>query len=232
MCQQRTLEWFANRLGKVTASKVSAILTNSRKSGELSQTAKTYMLEIISERLTGIPKLIGKNIAIEHGVLYEPEAIKTYEYVTKTKVNLVGSIDNPTFKYTSGSPDGLVDYDGIIEVKCPNTANHINTVLTDNIKKEYIAQCQFNLWNTGRSWCDFISYDPRIANSEIKIHIIRIERNDAYIKNMIAKLTEFHTIMNKMMIDITGKESFEIDKEKLEMFLLENNEIEVDLDFN
>jgi hypothetical protein len=227
MCEQRTLEWWAARLGNITGSQISDIMPDPKK-GILSQTALSYMNMIIAERLTSIPKLIYSK-SIEHGILNEPIARRFYEQKTGKAVIGCGSIRNAEFIDVSGSPDGLIGDDGIIEIKCPNSHTHINTLLTNEIDNDYIYQIQFSLWNLNRKYCDFISFDPRVDDDNLKIKIIRIERDEITIQKIVKKIKIFREVLNQKMIQLTGSEEWEIDEGKLETFLIENGQIHVNL---
>jgi putative phage-type endonuclease len=184
---QGTPEWFEARLGMVTASRMSDVIAKSRKKGELSATAATYMYELISEMLTGKTREL-QSAAMDWGSEYESEAVSEYEVRYFVEVERVGFITHPKMEGVGGSPDGLVGSEGIIEIKCPyNTTNHLKFLLGGAIPKKYACQMQANMWITGRKWCDFISFDPRITDRKLKIYVRRIDRDSELTKEMESK---------------------------------------------
>ena len=200
--EQRSVEWFQARLGKITGSRFGDVLTEPRSKkdkelGVLSKTAESYMLELITEKLVGEPrKLSGE--ALDWGTNTEPEAIEYYEMTTFNEVEAVGFVE--INEDVGGSPDGLVETDGMIEVKCPFTsANHVKYFLGASIPKGYYAQIQGNLWVTDRKWCDFISYDPRIKDPKKRMFILRVERDEDFIKNLESKIASFIVQLNSKL---------------------------------
>ena len=203
--EQGSEAWLKLRLGLVSASRFKDIMTNPRSKTELfSATAKSYMLELIAEILTGEQKEVtGK--ALEWGSTNEINAQNEYAFEKGVKVEEVG-ICLTDDKLIGASPDGFVGDDGGIEIKCPyNSANHIATVVSGEMPKEHIPQVQGNMLVNGRSWWDFVSYDPRIEG-EGRLFITRIERDDEYIEKLQIKLTAFVIEMQRIL-----KESFGIE---------------------
>ena len=157
---QGTPEWHALRLGKVTASRVADVIAKT-KSGPSASRAK-YAGELIAERLTGTTGERFTNAAMACGTEQEPAARKTYEFYRDTDVEQVAFVLHPTIGDSGASPDGLVDVDGLVEIKCPETHTHIETLLGQAVPAKYITQMQWQMACTGRAWCDFVSYDPRL----------------------------------------------------------------------
>lgn len=185
---QRTPYWFAARLGRVTASRVSDVITKT-KSGWSSSRAN-YAAQLIAERLTGEQQDKFSNAAMQHGIDTEPHARTAYEFMYGHEVQLVGFVMHPRIAMAGASPDGLVGEDGLAEIKCPNTATHIETLLGGSVPGKYIAQIQFQLACTGRQWCDFISFDPRLPES-MRLFVRRLSREQEYIDALEAMITEF-----------------------------------------
>lgn len=185
--EQRTEEWFSARLGKVTASRVADVLAKI-KSGE-SASRKNYKMELVVQRLTGKPQESFTNAAMEWGTEQEPFARMTYEAHTGTFVKEEGFVDHPTIEGFGCSPDGLVG-DGLIEIKCPNTANHIETVLENKAPSKYIPQMQCQMACTGAKWCDFVSFDPRVPE-DLQLFVVRVERDQEYIDSMEVEVKQF-----------------------------------------
>lgn len=185
--EQRTEEWFAARLGKVTASRVADVLAKI-KTGE-SASRKNYKMELVVQRLTNKQGESFTNAAMEWGTEQEPFARMAYEAHTGTFVREEGFVDHPTIEGFGCSPDGIVG-EGLIEIKCPNTANHIETVLENKVPSKYIPQMQCQMACTGAKWCDFVSFDPRVPE-ELQLFVVRVERDQEYIDAMEVEVKQF-----------------------------------------
>jgi putative phage-type endonuclease len=201
-CEQGSDEWLQMRLGKVTASRVADVIKKGRGSS-VSQTAKSYMAELIAEVLTGESKPFFENDAMKWGTETEPQARSTYEvnngFVTVKEVAFVEHNE-----FIGISPDGLVGEDGLLEVKCPNTTTQIKRALSDDYSSDYKAQIQMQLWVTERKWCDFVSFDPRLDCAAGYLQQ-RVERDEEYIEEMKEKVYKFVEEMNKSIIKLTTK---------------------------
>ena len=179
--EQRSPEWYAARLGRVTASRVADIMAKT-KSGPSASRAN-YMAELICERLTGMQGASYQNAAMAWGVEREPEARLAYEAKTGDLVTEVGFTPHDSIDMSGASPDGLVNDDGLVEIKCPNTATHIDTLLSGTVPSKYMYQMQWQMACTGRQWCDFISYDPRMPEN-MQLWVKRVKRNEEIIKEL------------------------------------------------
>ena len=157
--EQRTEEWFAARCGKVTASRVADIIAKT-KSGP-SASRENYLAQLVCERLTGKPAESYSNSAMQHGTDTEPYARAAYEARMDLLVTEVGFIDHPWIPMSGASPDGLAN-EGMVEIKCPNTATHIDTLLSQTVPAKYITQMMWQMACADRPWCDFVSFDPRL----------------------------------------------------------------------
>ena len=162
-CEQGSIQWLELRLGKITASRVKDVMVKGRKKEDVfGKTAISYMHELVAETLTGESIFID-TIATKHGHEFEPDARAKYEIKTGFKVTEVGFGIHEKFPSVGMSPDGLVGDDGLIEIKCPFTSkNHVEYYLEKTVPDLYKHQVQFQLWVSGRAWCDFVSYDPRM----------------------------------------------------------------------
>lgn len=187
---QRSAEWFAARLGRVTASRVADVLAVT-KSGPSASRAN-YAAELVVERLTGNPTETFSNAAMQRGTDLEPAARDCYVFASGNAVTEIGFVVHPAISMSGASPDGLVGTDGLIEIKCPGTAKHIDTLLQAKIDDRYIKQMQWQMACTGRAWCDFVSYDPRLPE-ELQLAIHRIERDADLIATMEASVSAFLT---------------------------------------
>lgn len=180
-CEQGSDEWKAARLGKVTASRVSD-MTAKTKTGWGASRAN-YAAELVAERLTGQPVDRFTNAAMDWGSEQEAAARAVYEVLHDARVQLVGCVVHPSIDTALASPDGLVGDDGLIEIKCPNTATHIETLLSETVPEKYVKQMQFQMACTGRAWCDFVSFDPRMPG-DMQMWVKRIARDDAMIADL------------------------------------------------
>ena len=185
---QGSPEWFAIRCGKVTASRVADVVAKT-KSGPSTSRAN-YMAELIAERLTGQPAERFSNAAMAWGTEKEPEARDAYCFYRGETVKEVGFIYHPTIEQSGCSPDGLVGDDGLIEIKSPNTATHLETLLGQMVPRKYIDQIQFQMACTGRQWCDFVSYDPRLPEN-MRLFIKRMPRDEKRIAELETEVAGF-----------------------------------------
>lgn len=188
MIVQGSPEWFAARCGKVTASRVADVIAKT-KSGPSASRA-TYMGQLIAERLTQTVTPSFTNDAMRHGTETEPEARSAYVFRADVDVAEVGFIDHPAIVNTGASPDGLVGNDGMVEIKCPNTATHIETLLGQSVPAKYVTQMQWQMACAERAWCDFVSYDPRMP-ANMALFVQRVERDDTFIKATEAEVLAF-----------------------------------------
>ena len=192
---QGSAEWHAMRLGKVTASNMKNVMSNGR-GGALSKMSETYMMDLIAERLTGESKPFFENDAMRWGTETEPQARAMFEIQEGLDVEEVAFIEYDD--YTGVSPDGLIDDDGLIEIKCPNTATQIKRALSDDYAADYKDQIQMQLWVSGRQYCYFLSFDPRLDCAAGYL-LQKVERDEEYIKKMAEKTTAFVTKMNELL---------------------------------
>jgi putative phage-type endonuclease len=197
--EQGTPEWLAIRCGKVTASRMADLMAKT-KSGPSASRAN-YMAELIVERLTGKPADMYINVAMQWGTEQEPHARLAYEAKLGVLVNQVAFVPHPKIELSGCSPDGLIDDDGMVEIKCPNTATHIETCITRTVPQKYQTQMQWQMACTGRKWVDFISYDPRLPDN-IQLFIKRVERDDAAIANMEKEVIDFLKELDAKIVDL------------------------------
>jgi len=213
--EQRSPEWFAARCGKVTASRVADV-TARIKSGWGASRAN-YLAELVAERLTGIPANGYVNGPMLRGIEMEPEAITAYEFYSGKDVEPVGFIGHPSISESGASPDGHVGKDGVLEVKCPNTSTHIDTLLGKAVPHKYALQIQWQLACSGRKWGDFVSYDPRMPE-ELKLFVRRVPRDENKIKELesdvIAFLAEVNSKVEQLLALTSGKTALEVVLEK------------------
>ena len=186
--EQRSDEWFAARLGKVTASRVADVIAKTKTGPSASR--ENYSTQLVLERLTNKQADSYTNAAMQWGTETEPMARQAYELKRGLFVNETGFVDHPTIEMSGASPDGLVGTDGLIEVKCPNSATHMETMLTQKVPAKYIPQMMWQMACTGRNWCDFVSYDPRFPEN-LQIFIERVEYDPTYVRMLELEITQF-----------------------------------------
>ena len=188
MAEQGTAEWLKERCGKVTASRIADMMAKTKTGWGASRA--NYMAQLLVERLTGEPAETYSNAAMQWGLDTEPQARAAYSFITDHTVEEVGFIDHPAIIMSGASPDGLIGQEGMVEIKCPNTATHIETLLGAPIADKYIKQMQWQMACAGRKWCDFVSFDPRLP-VELHIKIQRVQRDDAMIAEMETETIAF-----------------------------------------
>lgn len=185
---QGTDEWHKLRLGKVTASRVADVLSKG-KSGE-SASRRNYRIELVAQRLTGKPSEPFTNAAIEHGTATEPLARVAYKLKHNRDVIDIAFVEHPTIEWFGCSPDGLVGEDGLIEIKCPNTTTHLDWMEAGKAPSKHIPQMMAQMACTGRKYCDFVSFDPRLPE-DLQLFVVRVKRDQEYIDNMEAEVKKF-----------------------------------------
>ena len=180
--EQGTPEWKAARAGKVTASKIADVMAKTQK-GEAA-TRRNYRAQIVAEILTGKPQDdVYTNAAMQWGTEQEPIARSIYETANRVMVDQVGLVIHPTIERGAASPDGLVDPKGLVEIKCPNTATHLEYLLAKTVPSQYQPQMLWQMACCGADWCDFVSYDPRLPE-DLQLFVKRFNRDDERIKAM------------------------------------------------
>lgn len=195
---QGTQEWRDERCGMVTGSRFADVL--SGKNGG-SKTAESYMFELIAETITGIPAPEFYSKPTDWGKLHEAEARQAYVIFSGETLKETGFIRHPLWEGVGCSPDSMVGLDGILEIKCPyNSQVHLKTILDGRLPKDHEAQVQGNMWVTGRQWCDFVSYDPRMKEWGLDLFLLRVNRDDDFIEQISESVVRF-----RQQIDIKLK---------------------------
>jgi putative phage-type endonuclease len=185
--QQGTEEWHQLRLGKVTASRVADILAKTKSGASASR--GNYLIELALQRVTKTIEESYTNSAMEWGVATEPQARVAYEVSTGNFVDQIAFVNHPTIEGFGCSPDGLVG-EGLIEIKCPNSATHWSYIKANEPPQKYIIQMQAQMAVTGAKWCDFVSFDPRMPERS-QLLIIRVNRDDEFIAEMENEIKQF-----------------------------------------
>ncbi len=197
---QRSDDWQSERIGKITASRIKDLGAKPQKGKALNAT----MLTILSERLTGVAAETFINKSMQWGIDNEPLAIAAYENKAGVFVFGTGLINHPKIAMSGASPDGLVGKDGQIEVKCPDTTTHINTLLTGEVPSEYLPQITWQLACTGREWCDFISYDPRLDDA-LSLFVKRIYAEELDIAGLEKMVSDCNAKLKAVTGDLYGQ---------------------------
>ena len=187
---QGTTDWFAIRLGKVTASRVADVIAKTKTGYSTSR--ENYMAQLVVERLTQTKAESYTNAAMQWGTDQEPFARAAYEAAQGVMVEEVGFVPHPTIEWAGASPDGLVggEGEGLVEIKCPNTATMIEALLTGKVPTKYFTQMQFQMACTGTKFCDYVVFDPRMP-AKAQLFVTRVNRDDAYIAEIEAEIIKF-----------------------------------------
>ena len=194
MIEQRTDEWFAQRLGKVTASRVADVIAKTKTGQAASR--DNYATQLILERLTNNKEEFFKSLAMQWGTDTEPMARQAYEVKRNVFVDEVGFIDHPTIDMSGASPDGLVGENGLVEIKCPESKTHMEYLMSGKPPPKYIPQMMWQMACTGREWCDFVSFDPRFPEN-LQILVVKVEYDPKYVKMLELEITQFLDEVNK-----------------------------------
>lgn len=202
--EQRTNDWFAARLGKVTGSRVADVIAKTKTGYSASRA--NYLAQLAIERMTNQPSESFTNAAMQWGTDQEPFARSNYETITGNLVEEVGFITHPEIEMSGASPDGFVGMEGLIEIKCPNSATHIEYIKGEKPPAKYLPQMAFQLACTGRDWCDFMSYDPRMPEG-LQVFLVRYHRDDAYIAEIEAEIKTFLTEVDTTVADLLAKQN-------------------------
>lgn len=199
MHEQRSPEWFAERMGKVTASRVSDVMAVTKSGPAASR--KNYMMELLCQRLTGRCDEGFVSEAMKRGTNLEPIARSAYEVEAGVMVEETGLIAHPSGIAFGASPDGLVGADGLVEIKCPNTATHVEFLRTGTPKGEYLWQMAAQMECAGRGWCDFVSFDDRLPEP-LQYRRVRVMRDEAKIAEMMAGIRSFLDELDQLEIEM------------------------------
>jgi putative phage-type endonuclease len=202
MIEQRSPEWYAQRLGKATASRIADIVART-KTGPSAMRAN-YRAELIAERLTGQPAPNYVNGPMQWGIDHEAEALDAYTRHTGLATEPAEFVDHPEIRWSGASPDALVGVEGLVEVKCPNTATHIDTLLGAKISGSHLIQMQWQMACTGRVWCDYVSFDPRLPDP-MRVHVRRVERDVSHVLDLEAEVSAFLAEIAEAVERLTGQ---------------------------
>jgi putative phage-type endonuclease len=198
--EQGSDEWKQARLGHVTASNMAEVMSKGKGTAEAVGRYK-YKVRLVAERLTMTAGESYSNAAMQWGIEQEQFACIAYEAQKETFVDKIGFVLHPEIKWLGVSPDRIVGNDGLIEVKCPNTTTHLDYLFDNKVPAEYYKQIQCQLWVTGRQWCDFVSYDPRLPKRN-QLLIVRTERDEKLIAEMKTETEKFLAEVETLIIKL------------------------------
>ena len=193
---QNTPEWFSLRLGHVTGSRIADILARTKTGYSTSRA--NYLAQLVSERLTGQTGEGYTSAPMQWGIDHEDTARRAYAFRYDRPVSLASFVAHPTIRLAGASPDGLVGTDGLVEIKCPNTATHIDTFVSGKIPAKYELQMFWQMACTGRGWCDFVSYDPRLPEN-MCLFVKRLDYDEDRIAEIEAEVRAFLVEVDDMV---------------------------------
>jgi putative phage-type endonuclease len=199
---QRTDSWFSVRLGKVTASRISDVMAKT-KSGP-SASRKNYLMQLLCERLTGRKEEGFTSAAMQRGTDMEPIARSAYEVDKGVMVQECGFVPCPMIEMAGASPDGLVGNDGLVEFKVPNTATHVDFLRTGQIDSGYQLQMMFQMMCTGRTWCDFVSFDDRLPD-QLQYRCVRLMFDESVAVSIHKEVTAFLAELDALEAEMLEK---------------------------
>ncbi len=197
--EQGSEAWRQARIGRATASRVADIVATNAKGYAASRA--NYCAELVLERMSGVPAERFKNAAMVWGTETEPQARDAYAFMAGVTVEQVGFIQHPTIELAGASPDGIIGDDGLVEIKCGNTATHIELLRFHKISDRHITQMQFQMATTGRQWCDYVSFDPRME-PKYQLWFKRVPRNDMVIDRLNKEVVLFLSEVDAAIADL------------------------------
>lgn len=201
LVHQGSLEWFEARCGRVTASRIADMMAKTQKGWAASR--YNYLGQLIAERLTGQVQDSFMSKPMIWGTVTEPDARDAYEFFSGLDVSPVGFIPHPVIEMAGASPDSLVGDKGCLEIKCPNTSTHIDTLLGNIVPEKYVLQMQFQMACANREWCDFVSFDPRMPE-DLKLFVRRVERDDHCIQRIEEATIDFLAEVDAKVAAVTS----------------------------
>jgi hypothetical protein len=195
-CEQGSALWQQARCGIVTASRCGDVIAMTKK-GE-SAARRNYRTELICEILTGQPYPQYVSQEMQWGRDQEPFARAAYEMQRDLLVETCGFVLHPDIARFGASPDGLVGDDGLLQIKCPNTTTHLTWMLGGTVPVDHAPQMLAEMSCTGRAWCDFVSFDPRLP-SHLQLFVRRFDRKDSLIASLESEVVHFNAEIAGML---------------------------------
>lgn len=194
-------EWAQSRLGKLTASRMADAIAKTKAGWSTSR--QKYMIELMAERFTGMSADAYLNSAMLWGIETEPAARAAYEAQSGYPVIKAPFVDHPVIPMSGCSPDGFAGDDGLVEIKCPETRTHVANLINKIIPDNYVIQMQWQMACTGRQWCDFCSFDPRMP-AKLRLSITRVKRDDKLIAGLQKLAIDFLNELDRTVEIIEG----------------------------
>ena len=164
-----------------------------------------YAVELALERITGQGETGFTNAAMQWGTDTEPLARAAYEMHTGDFVSLAGFVGHPTIEMAGASPDGFVGADGLVEIKCPERKQHLAYIRDRKAPSKYLPQIHWQLACTGRQWCDFVSYDPRLPE-HLQLVVIRVNAEDLDIAGIEQSVIRFNQKIDQIIAELNPVE--------------------------
>jgi|SRR5581483_2354819 len=212
---QRTAEWIQMRCGCVTASRLCDVMAKLKKRPDEAAAKTNYRNELIAERLTGRAADHYVSMYMDEGTENEPLARAAYEMALNVEVQQIGLATHPRIEWFAASPDALVNDDGLLEIKCLKTTNHLEIVRTGIVPAEFKWQMLGEMSCAERSWCDFISYDPKLPPG-LRLYVKRFDRDEASIAEMEQEVEKFLAEVEAVVTELSKGIPEEDLTEKLE----------------
>lgn len=212
MNEQRSPEWFKERLGCVTGSVVAEVMAKATGKKSEASSRKNLRAKLALELMTGQSRESYSSWDMQRGEQLEPEARMAYELKTGFLVETTGFLKHKMIERFGASPDGLIGADGILEIKCPNAATHMEYCLSGVLPNEYRRQVQAELACSGRQWADFVSYHPDMPDN-LKLFQVRVKRDEVAIAEIEAEVIKFNSEVDDMIERLTN-ENYLADKLK------------------
>lgn len=190
MSAEQKAAWLSARAGKLTASRMADAMSYL-KNGQPSAARSNLQRELLAERLTGssVPHVVTD--AMEHGLEYEDEAVDVFvARYPKYNVRASRFYEHPSIENFGATPDRELD-DGLMEVKCPTTAKFANWVMAGIVPEEHRPQMAAQLLCSGKTWCGFVAYDPRIKDERLRLFMRKYEPTDEYLREVEGEARKF-----------------------------------------
>lgn len=204
---QGDASWHQARLGALTGSRIYEACAKTKR-GEYYASRENLLYEKLIERLTGQPAQHFVSDAMSWGNMYEGEARAVYETQKGTLVTECAYFPHPSIAHSGASPDGLVGEDGVIEIKCPTTKTHLDTILSGVIPEMHTYQMACEIESSGRKWCDFISYDPRLPGN-LSFFCVRYTPEPAFLETLRAEVIKFLAELDELEARVRAYEPFQ-----------------------
>ena len=202
--EQQSPDWLAMRVGRVTGSRVADVMAKLAKKDAEAACRRQYKFELVCEMLTGLSALHFVSPAMQWGIDNEKYARSAYEMELDVEIDLAGFAIHDRIPRFGASPDGLIGDDGVVEFKCPNTDTHIGYILADEVPEAYRPQMLAEMACTGRQWCDFVSFDPRLPK-HLQLFVKRFQRDEVAIAAMELEVEKFLAEVDDLLAKLKEK---------------------------